>query len=47
MNLSRDVTINRLIGGLLLKPEDKLGLGSKVLSTFKLASVILGDFIIG
>jgi F-type H+-transporting ATPase subunit alpha len=47
VNLSRDDTMNLLIGALLLHPENRLGEGSSVQSMSRLASLMLGDFAIG
>jgi len=47
VNLSRDDTMNLLIGALLLNPVERLSLGAKVLGMSRLASIILGDFAIG
>merc|ERR1711971_1339492 len=47
VNLSRDDTMNLLIGALLLNPVERLSLGAKVLGMSRLASIILGDFAVG
>jgi len=47
VNLYRDDTMNLLIGGLLVNPENRLSLGTKVQSTARLASILLGDYAIG
>jgi len=47
VNLYRDDRMNLLIGALLLNPEDRLSEGTKVKGLCRLASIILGDFVIG
>jgi len=47
VNLYRDNTMNLVIGGLLLNPENRLSEGAKVHGISRLASINLGDFAIG
>jgi len=47
VNLSRDDTMNLVIGALLLNPEDRLSQGCSVRAMSRLATIILGDFAIG
>jgi F0F1-type ATP synthase alpha subunit len=47
VNLTRDETMNLVISGLQLNPEVRVYEGGKVLGTNNLASLILGDFVIG
>jgi F-type H+-transporting ATPase subunit alpha len=47
VNLCRDETMNLVIAGLQLQPDVRVYEGGKVLGTNSLASVILGDFVIG
>jgi len=47
VNLSRDNTMNCVIGALLLNPSARLSEGAKVHGLSSLASINLGDFIIG
>merc|ERR1712099_220706 len=47
VNLSRDQTMNLVISGLQLQPEVRIYEGGKVVGTNSLASLILGDFVIG
>ena len=47
VNLSRDQTMNLIVSGLQLQPEVRIYEGGKVVGTNSLASLILGDFIIG
>lgn len=47
VNLSRDQTMNLIVSGLQLQPEVRIYEGGKVIGTNNLASLILGDFIIG
>ncbi len=47
VNLYRDNTMNLVIGGLLLNPTNRLSEGAKVHGISRLASINLGDFIIG
>jgi F-type H+-transporting ATPase subunit alpha len=47
VNLYRDDRMNLLIGALLLNPEYRLSEGTKVKGLCRLASIILGDFVVG
>ena len=47
VNLYRDDTMNLLIGALLLNTEDRLSDRAKVDAISRLASILLGDFVIG
>merc|ERR1712039_790444 len=47
VNLYRDDRMNLLIGALLLNPDDRISEGTKVKGLCRLASVILGDFVVG
>jgi len=47
VNLSRDNTMNLVIGALLLDPSARLSEGAKVHGMSSLASINLGDFVIG
>lgn len=47
VNLYRDETMNLLIGGLLLNPENRISEGAQVNAMCRLASILLGDFAIG
>ena len=47
VNLYQNERMNLLIGALLLNPENRLSEGTKVKGLSRLASIILGDFIIG
>jgi F-type H+/Na+-transporting ATPase subunit alpha len=47
VNLYRDNTMNLVIGALLLNPENRLSEGAKVNGISRLASINLGDFVIG
>jgi F-type H+-transporting ATPase subunit alpha len=47
VNLSRDSSMNLNIGSLLLNPDDRVSEGSKVMSMSRLASILLGDYVIG
>jgi len=47
VNLSRDNTMNLVIGALLLDPSAHLSEGAKVHGMSSLASINLGDFVIG
>ena len=47
VNLSRDETLNLTIGSLLLDPSKRVYEGSRVTSLSRLASILLGDYVIG
>jgi F-type H+-transporting ATPase subunit alpha len=47
VNLTRDDTMNLIVSGLQLQPEVRVFQGGKVVGKPNLASVILGDFLIG
>jgi len=47
VNLYRDDTMNLLLGALLLNPENRISSGAKVNAMSRLASILLGDFVIG
>jgi len=47
VNLSRDDSMNLSIGSLMLNPDDRISEGSKVTSISRLASILLGDYVIG
>lgn len=47
VNLSRDSTTNLIIGSLMLNPVNRISEGSKVSSMSRLASIMLGDYVIG
>ena len=47
VNLSRDQTMNLIVSGLQLQPEVRIYEGGKAVGTNNLASLILGDFMIG
>jgi F-type H+-transporting ATPase subunit alpha len=47
VNLCRDETMNLIIGSLMFNPDDRLFEGAKVTSLTRLASILLGDYVIG
>lgn len=47
VNLYRDVSMNLLIGALLFQPSSRISEGAKVQGMCRLASLNLGDFVIG
>lgn len=47
VNLCRDDTMNLIIGSLVFNPELRLYEGAKVTSSTRLASILLGDYVIG
>ena len=47
VNLYHNDRMNLLIGALLLNPDDRVSEGTKVKGLCRLASIILGDFVIG
>jgi F-type H+-transporting ATPase subunit alpha len=47
VNLCRDETMNLVIGSLMFNPDDRLFEGAKVTSLTRLASILLGDYVIG
>jgi F-type H+-transporting ATPase subunit alpha len=47
VNLYRDETMNLNIGGLLLDPTTRVGEGAKIEGLCRLASILLGDYVIG
>lgn len=47
VNLCRDETMNLIIGSLMFNPDLRVCEGSKVTSLARLASILLGDYVIG
>ena len=47
VNLVRDDTMNLVVSGLQMQPEVRVYQGGKVLGIQNLASIILGDFVLG
>jgi len=47
VNLCRDETMNLIIGSLMFNPEIRVCEGAKVTSLSRLASILLGDYVIG
>ena len=47
VNLCRDETMNLIVSGLQLQPNVRTYEGGKVIGIHSLASVILGDFVVG
>jgi len=47
VNLFRDETMNLIIGSLMFYPDQRIFEGSKVTSLSRLASILLGDYVIG
>jgi F-type H+-transporting ATPase subunit alpha len=47
VNLCRDETMNLIIGSLMFNPDQRVCEGAKVTSMSRLASILLGDYVIG
>jgi F-type H+-transporting ATPase subunit alpha len=47
VNLCRDETMNLLIGSLMFSPDLRVAEGAKVAALSRLASILLGDYVIG